>query len=97
MLTFLILVINNSITKVTIMVIKLIKDKNQQNPVDQINTAIELISDAHTGKQLEEARNTATAFIDAAYESEDITLNQKHQLLKKVRTAYRIQYIGAAR
>ncbi|MFA2892826.1 hypothetical protein [Acinetobacter pittii] len=97
MLTILILVINNLITKVTIMVIKLIKDKNQQNPVDQINTAIDLICEAHTGKQLEEARNTATAFIDAAYESEDITLNQKHQLLKKVRTAYRIQYIGAAR
>lgn len=51
--------------------------------VAQINTAIELISNAHTGKQLEEARNTATAFIDAAYESEDITLSQKHQLLKK--------------
>ncbi|MND23249.1 hypothetical protein D3C80_136490 [compost metagenome] len=97
MLTSLILVINNSITKVTIMVIKLIKEQNQQNPVDQINEAIELISNALTSKQLEEARNTATAFIDAAYESEDINLSQKHQLLKKVRTAYRIQYIGAAR
>jgi len=71
--------------------------QNHTDSVAQIKSAIELISDAHTGKQLEEARNTATAFIDAAYESEDITLNQKHQLLKKVRTAYRIQYIGAAR
>ncbi|HCA5292642.1 MULTISPECIES: hypothetical protein [Acinetobacter] len=79
------------------MVIILINVKNQPSPVDQINEAIELISEAVTSKQLDEARNTATAFIDAAYESEDINLAQKHQLLKKVRTAYRIQYIGAAR
>lgn len=81
----------------TIMVIILINTQNQPNPVEQINSAIELINEALTSKQLDEARNTATAFIDAAYESEDINLAQKHQLLKKVRTAYRIQYIGAAR
>lgn len=81
----------------TIMVIILINPKKQPSPVEQINSAIELINEALTSKQLNEARNTATAFIDAAYESEDINLVQKHQLLKKVRTAYRIQYIGAAR
>jgi|GEM_PF-2626450 len=71
--------------------------QNNTDSVAQIAEAIKLVKEAHTSKQLEEARNTATAFIDAAYESEDINLSQKHQLLKKVRTAYRIQYIGAAR
>jgi len=72
-------------------------NQNNTDSVAQITEAIKLVKEARTSKQLEEARNTATAFIDAAYESEDINLNQKHQLLKKVRTAYRIQYIGAAR
>nr|WP_314370391.1 hypothetical protein [uncultured Acinetobacter sp.] len=65
------------------------------NPVDQINSAIELINEARNNRELNIARDQANAFIQAAYENEDITLIQKHKFSKKARSAYRCQYIGA--
>lgn len=78
------------------MVIYMLENQKLLSSVDQINEAINQINEATTTKKLVDARDTASAFIQAAYEKEDIDLKQKHQYLKKVRAAYRDQYIGAA-
>jgi len=71
-------------------------NQKTMNSVDQINEAINQINEATTTKKLADTFHTATSFIEAAYEKEEIDLKQKHQFLKKVRAAYRTQHIGAA-
>ncbi|WP_336916619.1 hypothetical protein [Acinetobacter modestus] len=72
----------------------MIISNESKNSIEQINSAISKITDAKTKPCLEQARNQANAFIQAAYDNEEISLSQKYTFSKKVRSAYRSQ-LGA--
>lgn len=61
--------------------------------LDQIHAAIESIKTSKTSTALNNAQNSALAFIQAAFEDEEIDKSQKQALEKKVRQTYRQQII----
>lgn len=69
--------------------------KKPPSAIAQINAAIKAIQSAQTKKDLMNAHKQASAFIEAAYEKEDIDLSEKHKFLRKVRSEYRTQHLGA--
>lgn len=59
----------------------------------QINAAIEILSNAKVGHELVAAQSQALAFIQAAFDAEEINQVEKQTLEKKVRRIYRNQLI----
>lgn len=59
----------------------------------QINAAIENLLNALSGAALLDAQSQALAFIQAAFEAEELSQIEKQTLEKKVRRIYRNQLI----
>lgn len=61
--------------------------------LDQIHAAIYIIKSSKTSTELNNAQNSALAFIQASFDDEKIDKSQKQALEKKVRQIYRQQII----
>ncbi|EOR08238.1 hypothetical protein [Acinetobacter tandoii] len=59
----------------------------------QINAAIEILGNAKVGPELVAAQSQALAFIQSAFDVEEINQVEKQTLEKKVRRIYRNQLI----
>ena len=65
----------------------------RENSMNQINAAIENLLNALSNAALLDAQSQALAFIQAAFEAEELSQIQKQTLEKKVRRIYRNQLI----
>ena len=65
----------------------------RENSMNQINAAIENLLNALSSAALLDAQSQALAFIQAAFEAEQLDQIEKHTLEKKVRRSYRNQLI----
>ena len=65
----------------------------RENSMKQINAAIENLLNALSGAALLDAQSQAFAFIQAAFEAEELNQIEKQTLEKKVRRIYRNQLI----
>ena len=65
----------------------------RENSMKQINAAIENLLNAPSGAALLDAQSQALAFIQAAFEAEELSQIEKQTLEKKVRRIYRNQLI----
>ena len=65
----------------------------RENSMKQINAAIENLLNALSGAALLDAQSQALAFIQAAFEAEELSQIEKQTLEKKVRRIYRNQLI----
>ena len=65
----------------------------RENSMKQINAAIENLLNALSSAALLDAQSQALAFIQAAFEAEELSQIQKQTLEKKVRRIYRNQLI----
>ena len=65
----------------------------RENSMNQINAAIENLLNALSGAALLDAQSQALAFIQAAFEAEELSQIEKQTLEKKVRRIYRNQLI----
>ena len=65
----------------------------RENSMKQINAAIENLLKAPSGAALLDAQSQALAFIQAAFEAEELNQIEKQTLEKKVRRIYRNQLI----
>lgn len=65
----------------------------RENSMKQINAAIENLLNALSGAALLDAQSQALAFIQAAFEAEELNQIEKQTLEKKVRRIYRNQLI----
>ena len=65
----------------------------RENSMNQINAAIENLLNALSSASLLDAQSQALAFIQAAFEAEELSQIEKQTLEKKVRRIYRNQLI----
>ena len=65
----------------------------RENSMNQINAAIENLLNALSDAALLDAQSQALAFIQAAFEAEELSQIEKQTLEKKVRRIYRNQLI----
>ena len=65
----------------------------RENSMNQINVAIENLLNALSSAALLDAQSQALAFIQAAFEAEELSQIEKQTLEKKVRRIYRNQLI----
>lgn len=65
----------------------------RENSMKQINAAIENLLNALSSSALLDAQSQALAFIQAAFEAEELNQIEKQTLEKKVRRIYRNQLI----
>ena len=65
----------------------------RENSMNQINAAIENLLNALSNAALLDAQSQALAFIQAAFEAEELSQIEKQTLEKKVRRIYRNQRI----
>ena len=65
----------------------------RENSMKQINAAIENLLNALSSAALLDAQSQALAFIQAAFEAEELSQIEKQTLEKKVRRIYRNQLI----
>ena len=65
----------------------------RENSMNQINAAIENLLNALSSAALLDAQSQALAFIQAAFEAEELSQSEKQTLEKKVRRIYRNQLI----
>lgn len=65
----------------------------RENSMKQINAAIENLLNALSSSALLDAQSQALAFIQAAFEAEELSQIEKQTLEKKVRRIYRNQLI----
>ena len=65
----------------------------RENSIKQINAAIENLLNALSSAALLDAQSQALAFIQAAFEAEELSQIEKQTLEKKVRRIYRNQLI----
>ena len=65
----------------------------RENSMNQINAAIENLLNALSSAALRDAQSQALAFIQAAFEAEELSQIEKQTLEKKVRRIYRNQLI----
>ena len=65
----------------------------RENSMNQINAAIENSLNALSSAALLDAQSQALAFIQAAFEAEELSQIEKQTLEKKVRRIYRNQLI----
>ncbi|WP_180031477.1 hypothetical protein [Acinetobacter sp. YH12245] len=65
----------------------------RENSMNQINAAIENLLNALSNAALLDAQSQALAFIQAAFEAEELNQIEKQTLEKKVRRIYRNQLI----
>ena len=65
----------------------------RENSLNQINAAIENLLNALSNAALLDAQSQALAFIQAAFEAEELSQIEKQTLEKKVRRIYRNQLI----
>ncbi len=65
----------------------------RENSMKQINAAIENLLNALSNAALLDAQSQALAFIQAAFEAEELNQIEKQTLEKKVRRIYRNQLI----
>ena len=65
----------------------------RENSMNQINAAIENLRNALSSAALLDAQSQALAFIQAAFEAEELNQIKKQTLEKKVRRIYRNQLI----
>ena len=65
----------------------------RENSMNQINAAIENLLNALSNAALLDAQSQAVAFIQAAFEAEELNQIEKQTLEKKVRRIYRNQLI----
>ncbi len=65
----------------------------RENSLNQINAAIENLLNALSNAALLDAQSQALAFIQAAFEAEELNQIEKQTLEKKVRRIYRNQLI----
>lgn len=65
----------------------------RENSMNQINAAIENLLNALSNAALLDAQSQALAFIQAAFEAEELSQIEKQTLEKKVRRIYRNQLI----
>ena len=65
----------------------------RENSMNQINAAIENLLNALSSAALLDAHSQALAFIQAAFEAEELSQIEKQTLEKKVRRIYRNQLI----
>lgn len=65
----------------------------RENSMNQINAAIENLLNALSSAALLDAQSQALAFIQAAFEAEELSQIEKQTLEKKVRRIYRNQLI----
>ena len=65
----------------------------RENSMNQINAAIENLRNALSSAALLDAQSQALAFIQAAFEAEELSQIEKQTLEKKVRRIYRNQLI----
>ena len=65
----------------------------RENSMNQINAAIENLLNALSSAALLDAQSHALAFIQAAFEAEELSQIEKQTLEKKVRRIYRNQLI----
>lgn len=65
----------------------------RENSMNQINAAIENLLNALSSTALLDAQSQALAFIQAAFEAEELSQIEKQTLEKKVRRIYRNQLI----
>ncbi|MDH0968205.1 MULTISPECIES: hypothetical protein [Acinetobacter] len=65
----------------------------RENSMKQINAAIENLLNALSSAALLDAQSQALAFIQAAFEAEELNQIEKQTLEKKVRRIYRNQLI----
>ena len=65
----------------------------RENSMKQINAAIENLLNALSSATLLDAQSQALAFIQAAFEAEELNQIEKQTLEKKVRRIYRNQLI----
>ena len=65
----------------------------RENSIKQINAAIENLLNALSSAALLDAQSQALAFIQAAFEAEELNQIEKQTLEKKVRRIYRNQLI----
>lgn len=65
----------------------------RENSMNQINAAIENLRNALSSAALLDAQSQALAFIQAAFEAEELNQIEKQTLEKKVRRIYRNQLI----
>ena len=65
----------------------------RENSMKQINAAIENLLNALSSAALLDAQSQALAFIQAAFEAEELSQIEKQTLEKKVRRLYRNQLI----
>ena len=66
----------------------------RENSMNQINAAIENLLNALSSAALLDAQSQALAFIQAAFEAEELSQIEKQTLEKKVRRIYRNQLIA---
>ena len=65
----------------------------RENSMNQINAAIENLLNALSSAALLDAQSQALAFIQAAFEAEELSQIEKQTLEKKVRRIYRNRLI----
>ena len=65
----------------------------RENSMNQINAAIENLLNALSSAALLDAQSQALAFIQAAFEAEELSQIEKQTLEKKVRRIYRNKLI----
>lgn len=65
----------------------------RENSMNQIKAAMENLQNAKEGSELIQAQRQSLAFIQAAFDAEEIDQVEKQTLEKKVRRIYRNQLI----